>query len=263
MMVSDSQLPILERAREALKQIVEQEGFLGQGVRVSARPLSPGEAIGTPARRDFPILVGKERMIEAIFCGTRAQAFTDSPGELEGTLAEVLELELSSNQNRAIFVATLNAVLGHLGRVDCTVHCRDDEPEACGEEIADTILERHGLVTVGLIGLNPAIAENLVRVFGPEGVLIADLNPDNIGEDRFGVRVWDGGDRTMELIDRSAVVLVTGTTLQNDTFEGIWSLIHARGKAGYLFGVTGGGVCALNSIPRLCPRSHAGVAPHH
>jgi len=244
---------ILESARARLQEMVQDRDLLQADVTVLAHPLTPEEAIGTPGRRDFPIIIGKERILEATFLNAKGQAFTDSAREFVGTLAQVIELPFSSNQNRAIFVATLNAVLAHLGLVDQTVHCKDDEPETCGDDIARDILAHHGRSVVGLIGLNPAIADHLVRVFGADRVRISDMYRDNIGKTRFGVEVWDGAERTQDLIASSDVVLMTGTTLQNGTFDDIWAAVEAQGKPGIVYGVTAAGVCALSGIPRLCP----------
>jgi uncharacterized protein (DUF4213/DUF364 family) len=252
-MSTEHQPSILERTRARFREIVQAESLLDTEVSVLARPLTPEEAIGTPGRRDFPIIIGKERILEATFLGARGHAFTDAAREFVGTIAEVLDLELTSNQNRAIYVATLNAVLRHLARVTTTVHCKDDDPEKCGAEIAQHILERHGRAAVGLIGLNPAIAEHLVEVFGPDRIRISDLYRDNIGKERFGVQVWDGSDRTLDLIESSDVVLMTGTTLQNGTFDDIWTAIQTRGKHGLVYGVTAAGICALTGIERICP----------
>jgi hypothetical protein len=245
--------PILERIRTRFGIIAEREGVLETNVSVLAKPLTPEEAIGTPGRRDFPIIIGKERILEATFLGSKGHAFTDSAREFEGRLAEVLALEFTSNQNRAIFVATLNAVLRHLGMVTANVHCRDDDPEKCGVEIANHILETHGRVDVGLIGMNPAIAERLVDAFGADRVHISDLYRGNIGRERFGVPIWDGNDRTEDLVDASDVILLTGTTLQNGSFDNIWRVIGSRGKTGLVYGVTAAGVCALEGIDRICP----------
>ena len=57
---------------------------------VLAKPLTPEEAIGKPGRRDFPILEGKERVIEATVLGARGQAFTDSASDFEGRLEQPL-----------------------------------------------------------------------------------------------------------------------------------------------------------------------------
>lgn len=252
-MSSGHQQSILARTRGRFREIVAAERLLDTEICILARPLTPEEAIGIPGRRDFPIIIGKERILEATFLGARGHAFTDAAREFVGTLAEVLDLEFSSNQNRAIYVATLNAVLGYLGRVTATVHCKDDDPEECGAEIARSVLERHGKTRVGLIGLNPAIADNLVTMFGADRVNISDLYRDNIGRERFGVLVMDGATQTMDLVEKSDVVLMTGTTLQNGTFDDIWSRIQAQDKTGIVYGVTAAGVCYLTGIERLCP----------
>jgi hypothetical protein len=137
--------------------------------------------------------------------------------------------------------------------VTATVHCKDEDPEQCGAEIAQRILDAHGEVDIGLIGLNPAIADKLVDVFGVDHVRISDLYRDNIGKKRFGVEVWDGSQRTDDLVEASDVILFTGTTLQNGTFDSIWREIQTRGKIGLVYGVTAAGVCALTGIERICP----------
>jgi hypothetical protein len=243
----------LERVRTALGRIVDDEGLGSARLSVLARPLGPEEAIGTPGRRDFPIVEGKERVLEARVREARGHAFTDSAREFSGTVEDVLALPLDTSQHRAIFLATLNALVAHLGRATATVHCRDDDPETCARTIAAGLLERFGRVRVGLVGLNPAIAERLVDTFGAGNVSITDRNPDNVGAERFGVRILDGDTGIGELAKRSKVVLVTGTTLTNGTFDGIWNRIHEADCTGILYGVTAAGVCALEGIERLCP----------
>jgi uncharacterized protein (DUF4213/DUF364 family) len=67
------------------------------------------------------------------------------------------------------------------------------------------------------------------------------------------VQVWDGADRTADLIGKSDIILISGTTLQNATFDAILAAIRAQGRTGIVYGVTGAGVCALSGIERLCP----------
>lgn len=252
-MTNNNEACILELTRVRLRKIVEEEKMLDDEVSVLARTLTAEEAIGAPGRRDFPIIVGMERVIEAVVRGAKGHAFTDSPREFVGTLKDVLSLELNTNQNRAIFVATLNAVLRYLEMVEATVHCRDEDPEKCAMEISGHILELYGRVDVGLIGLNPAIAERLVDTFGAGHVRITDLNSENIGKHKFGVEIWDGNDRTGELIDVSDVVILTGTTLVNSTFDSILNQIRAQEKKYLVYGVTAAGVCKLMGIDRICP----------
>jgi uncharacterized protein (DUF4213/DUF364 family) len=249
---------ILEDARGRFREIVEKHHLLDHRVSVSARALTPEEAIGAPGRRDLPIAVGKEQVIEADFRGAKGHAFTDSPGDYAGCLEEVLNLALTTPQRRAVFVATLNAVLRYLRRTRATVHCRDEDPESCAEEVASLLLEKHGKTRVGLIGLNPAIAERLVDRFGAAQVRICDLDVENIGRRRFGVEIWNGEDRTEELIAASDVVLITGTTIVNGTFDRIWEQIRTRGRDYLLYGVTAAGVCDLLGLQRICPRGRDG-----
>lgn len=244
---------VLDRARERFSEIITLENLEAAEVSVRVIPLTPEEAIGQPERRDFPIIIGKERVIEAEILDAKGQAFTDSPQEHHSTLLDVAQLRLETNQERAVFVASLNATLAHLGRIKGTVHCKDEDPETCAKEIADTIAHRFGDVSVGLIGLNPAIAERLVDKFGPDHVCFSDLCQDNVGKQKFGVEIWDGGSRTADLVTTSDVVLFTGTTLVNDTFDGIWELIHARGRGYFVYGITAAGVCHLMGIDRICP----------
>ncbi len=243
----------LENSKIRLKKIVTKNHLEDTQVTVLVKTLTPEEAIGEPGRRDYPIILGKERMVEATVLGTRAQAFTDSPGEFIGNLGEILNYSLSSNKERAIYTATLNAVLKLLNLVEGTIHCRDEDPERCAKEIASFILERWGRVAVGLIGMNPAIAESLVQTFGGNNVRITDLNKQNINSTKYGVDIWDGNTMVEEIIFQSEVVLLTGTTFINGSFDSIWQFIQAYGKNYLIYGVTGSGICELMSLNRICP----------
>jgi uncharacterized protein (DUF4213/DUF364 family) len=244
----------LKRTRDRIRELAKKNGLLHVDVTVLAKPLTPEEAIGNPGRRDFPIIIGKERVVEASLMDSKGHAYTDSPKEFLGTLKDIIDLELTTNQNRAIYVATINALLSHLKMTDKTVHCKDDEPEECALEIAETVLKRYGKTEVGLIGLNPAIAQRLVETFGKDHVHITDLNRDNIGKQKFGVEIWDGEKRTEDLVDASDVIIFTGTTLVNDTFGRIWNRIQSRGKNYLIYGVTAAAVCELMGMERICPR---------
>jgi hypothetical protein len=254
----DERLPVVEWACSEFRRIVAAERISDVEVSVSARVLRPEEAIGSPRRRDFPIITGVERVIEAAAMGARAQAFTDAPSDFEGTIGEVLGLDLSASRNRALFIATLNAVLKHLGRVDGVLHCLDEDPERCALHIARELASRFDGGTVGLVGLNPAIAEALIGAFGTKSVRITDLNPDTIGTRRFGVEIWNGRDRTEDLVAFADIVLVTGTTLVNGTFDGIWELADAASKECLVYGVTCAGISALSGIDRICPYGRDG-----
>ena len=226
---------ILDNSKSRLAEIVTKNKLNDVQVTVLVKTLTPEEAIGVPGRRDFPIILGKERVVEAEVLGAKAHAFTDSPTEFVGDLKEVLTLPFTSNRERSIYVATLNAILRYLNLIENTIHCKDEDPERCGKEIASQLLKRWGKVKVGFIGLNPAIAEILIETFGVENVRITDLNKQNVNSLKYGVKIWDGGEMTEELIKRSDVILITGTTFVNGTFDHITYCIRNYKKEVHVF----------------------------
>jgi uncharacterized protein (DUF4213/DUF364 family) len=243
----------LWQSRERFKKVAQSHDLLDIDVTVLVKTLSPEEAIGKPGRRDFSIVVGKERVIEAEFQGARAHAFTDTPREFIGKLREAIALPILTNDGRAIYIATMNAVLKHLARIQTTLHCRDNEPEQCAKEISVHIKEQYGARKIGLIGLNPAILESLSNTFGADNIKITDLNRLNIGSAKYGVEVWDGNTMVEQLVEQSDLVLITGTTFVNGTFDRIWKAIQSYQKQHLIYGVTSAGICELMGLSRICP----------
>jgi uncharacterized protein (DUF4213/DUF364 family) len=242
----------LQQARLALETLLggQQTDLL---LRVEVRPLHPDEAIGKDADPSFVIRRGKERVIEATFQNSRGQAFTDRPTPWSGTLEDLLALSLDEIPNRAVFVAGLNAVVSALKPLSGALHCKDEDPSRCGPEIARVLHERFGAVRVGLVGLQPAILKALVARFGVDAVRVLDLNPENIGEVRSGVVVWDGEQDLPRLAANCDVGLATGSSVVNHTLDEILERFQRAGKPVILFGNTISGVAALLSLQRLCP----------
>jgi uncharacterized protein (DUF4213/DUF364 family) len=243
---------ILDRAREMFSRIVREEALDAARVSVRAGALAPEEAIGSPARRDFPILAGREAVIEAVIDGSRGQAFTSEPASFEGTLGEILAMELRSDRERAFLLAAMNAVMAHLGMLEGTLHCKGELPERCAREMASRLCGEWGAVRVGLVGLNPAIAEALASEFGAGSVAVTDLDPATIGRTVAGVEVWDGRTRTGELVERSDGLVITGSCLANGTFDGIFEKVRAMGRLYVVFGITAASVCRLVGLERVC-----------
>ncbi len=244
-------LTVLDQCRDKMRDLVAARHLDDVAVAVLAKPLSPEEAIGSPTRRDYPILEGKERVIEATILGARGQAFTDSPSNFSGQLRSVLALPLTSNRNRAILIATMNALMHSLDEINGVLHCKDEAPERCAAEIAQTA-RRSDAQKVGLIGFNPSIADALVRDLGADAIRITDLNPRNIGKCRFGVTIWDGRTETEQLISDCDLIIVTGTTLVNGTFDEILRLTHEHRKRLVVFGITAAAVCKFMGFERWC-----------
>ena len=166
-------------------------------------------------------------------------------------------MSLSSNQNRTVLVAVLNAALRSLGMLETSLHCQNESPERCAVGLARHVSNTWGRVSVGLIGLHPAIAEALSACFGAAKVRITDLSMKNIGTEKADVPIWNGRTHTEELIRVSQAVLITGTTLVNGTFDAIWNWIQEYERDYLIYGVTGVGACKLMDWNTFCPYSRS------
>lgn len=248
----DSIGPLLVRARRTFAGLVQDAGLSEASISVTARTLSTEEAIGTPVYDDLPILRGKEVMIEAEFQGARGHAFTSAPSSWSGTLGDLLALPLDRARERALLNAAMNAVLRSLGAIDRTVHCHSEDIARCGAEMAAGLRQEHGPIPVGLVGYQPGLATGLVEQFGADAVRTTDLLEENVGRTVHGVEIWDGADRTEDLVRRSQLVLATGSTAANGTLDELQELSARAGVALIVYGVTAAAVCHLCGMRRLC-----------
>jgi len=237
---------VYDALKNKMSKLCRENNLLGERVIVRARTLTPEEAIGNPEGDDFPLKKGKERLMEAEFRGALGQAFTDRFGDYEGTLDDIFSMPLKNNYRRALFVAALNAALRHLGLVGGTVHCRDKGPAECAAQIASFIKDRVGIAKITQIGFQPAIAGALAKTF-PFRLL--DLDPDNIGREKFGIIV-EGPETTDVAVEWADLLLVTGTTLTNDTIGRFLT-----GKPVIFYGTTIAGAAYLMGWDRFCATS--------
>ncbi len=234
--------------KERFFNLVKEKDLMSSKVEVvSARTLTPQEVIGKPERDDFPLLKGKEVMIQADFKGSLGQAFTDMPGNYNGTLKEIFDIPLDNNFQRAVFIATLNAVLRYLNYISKTVHCKDKEPAECAAHLVDYIKERFGNPRIAFIGMQPAMVEALVVQFI---IRVVDLDPDNVGQRRCGVLIEDVA-YTKEILSWADLILTTGTTVVNDTLTPL--LIE---KPIIFYGITIAGVAYLKGYEQYCFCAH-------
>ncbi|AEF95885.1 Rossmann-like domain-containing protein [Methanotorris igneus] len=234
---------IYEKAMETLKPILNKT--------VVIKTLAPKEAIGNVDREDYPIIKGKEIMIEADIEGKRGQAFTSYPINTKGTLKEFIEKIKGDERDRAIAIASINAGMNYLGLLDRCVHCKDDKPKECGKRLALKILrEFGGDAIVAHIGFQPGHIEATSKLFK---VYITDLNPENIGKEKFGTVVLDGKECNDKIIKKSDIALITGSTIVNGTF---WELLKTCEKYDtipIIYGVTVQGVAKLLGMDVYCP----------
>lgn len=240
-------IDIFEELKQRLLQSEAVHGLLSESFKVTARPLSVEEAVGHPEEKDFPLQKGKESLMQAEFRGALGQAFTDQYGDFQATLQEILDMALDNNFRRAVFTASLNALMRHLFAADKTIHCRDQEPRRCAAELLRFFEATYPDARVLQIGFQPRMIEALGKRF-PMRVL--DLDPDNIGTIRFGVPI-EGPETQVQALEWAEVLLVTGTTLVNHTIDGFLT-----GKPVVFYGTTIAGAAALMGWPRFCAEGH-------
>ncbi len=240
---------IYGQLREYFSRLIESRGGGEEEIRVRARPLTAEEAIGTPQDGDYPLLKGKERLMEARFREARGQAYADLFGDWEGSPREITELELTDNFRRAVFISSLNAVMRSLNLVEGTVHCRDREPEECARALDEYLSGKFGQPErMVLVGHQPRLLEALAS---RGRVRAVDLDPENIGRTRSGV-VIEPPEDIGELIEWADLLLVTGTTVVNGTIE----LFLGLEKPVVFYGVTIAGPAHILNLNRFCARGH-------
>lgn len=230
--------------REKFIKLIKEHGLEGEKVIVRAAALSAEQAIGSPEDKDYPLVKGVERLMQAEFRGAKGQAFTDMYGDFTGRLADIATMELKNSFRRAIFISSLNAMMNHLGLIKQTVHCKDKQPRECATELASYIKENYGQPKIAMVGFQPRMVEALAKQFE---IRVTDMDQENIGQEKFGVKI-DDPSRTKENLEWCDIALVTGTTIVNDTID---QFLIA--KPVVFYGVTIAGAAKLQGLKRFCP----------
>jgi len=239
---------VYEKLQNYFRGLLRQYRLQEEEIKVTARPLSPEEAIGTPRDSDYPLLKGKERLMEAVFRGARGHAYTDLYGNFQGSLGEVASLKLINNFKRAVFIASLNAVMRKFSLAEGTIHCRDEEPVDCARQLIPYLDELGRFTKVALIGLQPRLLEALKENYR---VRVIDLDPDNVNSRRKGVLV-ESAENADEVINWAELLLVTGTTVVNGTIENF----IGSGRKTVFYGVTIAGPAVVLGLNRFCALGH-------
>lgn len=236
-----------DELKEKFSGIVKEHAFEAEDIVITAVPLSPEEVIGNPEDKDYPIVTGRERMMQAEFKGAKGQAFTDMYGNFNGRLSDILTMDLTTNFRRAIYISSLNAVLRYIGLINHTVHCRDNEPVLCSKELANYIEKEYGNPKIAIAGLQPRIVQTLAPLFK---IRVTDLDKNNIGTEKFGVLIA-GPENTADNLDWCDIALVTGTTIVNNTIDQF-----RISKPVIFYGVTISGAAQLLDLHTVCYYGH-------
>ena len=168
-----------QKLREKFKEIIKDHSLENSKIKITSKVLTKQEAIGNPEHDDYPLLKGKENLMESEFCGSKGAAYSDMCGNFEGTLEDVTNLKLNNNYERAIFISSINAVLKYLKLISKTEHCKDSGPVECANHLKNYIEDNYKNSNILLIGFQPRFVEILTKNFLTNTV---DLNPENIGK---------------------------------------------------------------------------------
>jgi uncharacterized protein (DUF4213/DUF364 family) len=230
----------MQKLKNALKQHAEQYDLLNESLRIECSALSVEEALGTPKEQDYPIQHGREIMLQAVFRGSAGQAFSRETIQKTFTLREVLDLPLESDWQRAVLVASANAVFAAAGRVDRTVHCKNQGPADCAKCLHEITRNEK----VALFGHQPRFLEQLKQL---GEVRCVDIDPALIGTAPCGISI-EPAEKTDELIEWADHILVTGSAVVNDTFDRFTRI----DKPMHVFGITGAAAAQVLGLTRYC-----------
>lgn len=247
--MKNKQKEIYDKIKKRFMEIVSENGLNTTAVEIESRGLTAKEAIGNTERKDYPILVGKEVMLQANYRGSIGQAFTPEPVSFSGTIEDVLKMDLDVDlKNRGIFIATINAVLRYLDLSNSSIHCKDNEPGLCAKKYLEFLNENYINKKVLLVGLQPGILSQIKK---RGNVRVLDLNPENIGTEKESILIEDGLEKYEECVAWADLILCTGSIFANGSMD----LYLDIDKEVIFFGTTCSGAAYLLNLQRFCPYS--------
>ena len=236
---------LYEELKEALGKEIQEHNLSGQNISVRCKALSAKEAIGTPEHDDYPIIKGKEVMVEAVFKGAKGQAFADEFENADYSVDDLLKIDLNSNKSRASFISGLNAVYRYLNLCDKTIHCKDAEPKECADKVSEFIGSRKN---VFLVGHQPRFLEMLVKQYN---VRVVDMDQDNIGSDVFGTTI-EPPEMTPDAVKWCDLIFATGSTIVNGS---ITNFVN-KDKPALFYGVTISAAAKILNLQTYCHCGH-------
>lgn len=236
---------LYEELKDALRREIKRNNLSGQKVSVKCRALSAEEAIGNPEDEDYPIIKGKEVMVEATFQQGRGQAFTDEFENVDYRVEDLLNIELDSNRRKASFISGLNAVFRHLGLCDKTIHCKNAEPSECAKGLLEIVKPWKKIL---LVGCQPRFLE---AIASNHDLRVVDLDKDNIGREISGV-VIEPPEMTDDAVQWSDLIFATGSTIVNGT---ITDFLYNE-KPVIFYGVTISAPAKILNIDTYCHCGH-------
>ena len=238
-------MDLYDELKVALRKEIQKHDLSGQNISVRCKTLSAKEAIGEPEHDDYPIIKGKEVMVEADFKGAKGQAFTDEFENADCLIDDLLNINLDSNKKRSIFISGLNAVFRYLNLCDKTIHCKDKEPKECANNLYEAIGASNN---VFLVGYQPRFLEMLTSKYN---VKVVDMDPDNIGANISGT-VIEPPEMTTSGIKWCDLIFATGSTIVNGTIANFLN----QDRPVLFYGVTISAAASILHLKKYCHCGH-------
>jgi len=226
-----------------LEKIARENNLLNETIEI--KPINVN--LESKTIDDYPLTKGKEFLLRAFFKNSVGDAFTNNLTEFKGKISDVI-----NSENRQMLVATLNAVMRHLGLIEKTEHCTKGEPELCAKELSEYILNNFGKdVKIGIIGYHPAIIKQMVLIFGKNNVIATDMDLENIGRIKQGIIIMHG-EMNEYLIENSDIILSTGSTAANGSLEELLEFSKKYDKRIIFYGTTIACTAKMLGLKRFC-----------
>ena len=112
---------------------------------------------------DIPSEASKpEYRVTALICNTRGEAYTETPADFEGSLKDVLSLPVSEKGIDARIIASINAVMAHLGLCPGTFSEDPEEHARYADTICSHLAGQYKDKTLILVGYDGYIVKKFV-----------------------------------------------------------------------------------------------------
>jgi uncharacterized protein (DUF4213/DUF364 family) len=195
------------------------------------------------------LITGKGLLVRGTFADCCGDSSAEDPKPFRGKLSEVCNMVFGKNPDRAVFFAALNVVYNYLRLNEAVVHCRGDEPKACGKLLAKYITKHFGKnAVVAHIGYKPEHVEACSKFRG----YVTDLDPENVGKVKFKKKILSA-DKNEEVIKNADVACISGSAIINGSLPHLLAWCERYGTVAIVYGVTASTAAKIMHLRHFCP----------
>lgn len=242
-------MPFYAALKYRFSNLCHQHQLLGERLTVKID--------GSYSGHNGAALAGRSRLV-AGFRGHSGMSYTFHPYAFEGSVEELLQIDLEGSSDRAVFIAGMNAICGSVIPGLRTVHCSEEGSLRCTAKLVEE-LRNSGYNCPGLIGFQPSFLEALGKGFGNWNLACVDQQElDESIRRSADVNLLDE-EHLQQLVGWSDVVVVTGATLVSGALPDILEWTEMSGKPVLVYGTSIAAAAELMDLPRFCPEARTAV----